>query len=258
MQADAPFLIGLPALIKRGSVISAVTQTARMMHLNRVLKGFMQSNRFYAPLSNDAQAPEVSLISFTEVEAKRLHHHFKHASADGKARALKNAGCAAATQDRKLLQQAVDNCAQCVKYSSLPWRPVVAHPHPTICNDRLAMGLLTANGLTALHIVCLGAHCNRLAPVTVLRAVGSESSRNAFELLYCFWINQMGLCNTLIVDQGKNFASQELHYHCEAYGIRLRPAPANSPWSNGVCEVFIFQQNELYRHCSRKLHIHIL
>lgn len=101
-HADMLFLIGLPAMRKWGAALSAVAQQAQLAFLSRALQGLIQSDRLSLPLSDAAQAPKISSASFTAVEAKRLHHHFKHASADGMARALKNAGRAVTKADRQL------------------------------------------------------------------------------------------------------------------------------------------------------------
>eukprot|EP00172_Hildenbrandia_rubra_P004628 Plantae.Rhodophyta-Hildenbrandia_rubra.ctg9723.p1 GENE.Plantae.Rhodophyta-Hildenbrandia_rubra.ctg9723~~Plantae.Rhodophyta-Hildenbrandia_rubra.ctg9723.p1 ORF type:complete len:306 (+),score=28.12 Plantae.Rhodophyta-Hildenbrandia_rubra.ctg9723:286-1203(+) len=154
------------------------------------------------------------------------------------ARALRHAGRLASAEDRKLLEKTVDQCHQCIRSSSLPRRPAVGYPHPTTFNNRVAMDIFTVNGAKFLHVICLGAHLSRIVPLSIFKSTAEESSTNVFEIFCSFWINYLGVCDALVVDQGKNFVSQEFHYSCEAYGINLKPASTNAPWANGVVEVF--------------------
>lgn len=229
VNIDVPLLIGLPSLRAAKDIIDCDSGSVYFAKYDKYMHGACVSDRLLLsvmPSSNVAQHIDVAL---TELEAKRLHHHFKHVSVEGIARALKNSGRKVTADDRKILSNIVSNCLQCKLSSSLPWRPVVAYPYPTTFNNRIAMDVFTINGMTVLHIICLGTHYSRLIPLSIFNALDKESSKNVFEIFYCFWINQLGLCDIAVVDQGKNFVSQEFYYNCEAYGIVLKPVPTNSP-----------------------------
>lgn len=219
IDVDIPLLIGLPDLHYLQAQISCDTASIWLKRYKAWVRGQYVNDRIVLPIVSglhSSSAARDNAIHVTELEAKRYHHHFKHVSVDGMVRALQQAGRLVSSEDRKILKKTVDACHQCIRSSALPRRPVVAYPYPTTFNNRLAADIFTVNDVKFLRVICLGTHFSRIVPLSIFNAKKSESSANVFEIFYSFWLNYLGLCDMLVVDQGKNFVSEEFHYSCEA------------------------------------------
>ena len=50
------------------------------------------------------------------------------------------------------------------------------------------------------------------------------------------WIRIFGTPNSIYSDNGGEFVSKDVIDFCENFSIKIKTTPAESPWSNGICE----------------------
>ena len=51
------------------------------------------------------------------------------------------------------------------------------------------------------------------------------------------WISIFGTPNSIYSDNGGKFVSKDVIDFCENFNVKIKTTPAESPWSNGICEL---------------------
>ena len=161
--------------------------------------------------------------------AKKLHTQFAHPKPDKLIKLLKDGG-----HGHKYLIKEVkevsDRCSTCIKRQKPPLRPVVSMPMAKKFNDILAVDLKQCGRYYFLMIAdlatrfCQGTVINNKLPATIIRG------------LFKCWITIFGAPRKLLSDNGCEFNNEEVRTLGGHFNMKILTTPAESPWSNGVCE----------------------
>ena len=161
--------------------------------------------------------------------AKKLHTQFAHPKPDKLIKLLKDGG-----HGHKYLIKEVkevsDRCPICIKRQKPPLRPVVSMPMAKKFNDILAVDLKQCGRYYFLMIAdlatrfCQGTVINNKLPATIIRG------------LFKCWITIFGAPRKLLSDNGCEFNNEEVRTLGGHFNMKILTTPAESPWSNGVCE----------------------
>ena len=122
------------------------------------------------------------------------------------------------------------NCQTCQVYQKPPPRPVVGLPMATKFLETVAMDLKFYHGKIILHLIDM---CTRLSAATMIRNKHPDSIVKA---LFQIWISVYGSTERFLMDNGGEFANNEVINLAEKFGIVIKTTAGESPWSNGIVE----------------------
>lgn len=181
--------------------------------------------------------------TFTEVELRRIHRHFSHASARKLYELLKcSTTDTVPSNTLTQLEEIVAACQTCQTFASRPVSFQVRLADKLVFNRRLILDLLwlpTRNPLLprktrpALHIVDQGTRFNAAT------FVDGESSSTIWNAFLRAWASlYVGMPTSMLVDKGSVFVSDEWQYACELNGISLTTTGIESHNSLGPGESY--------------------
>ncbi|KAL6481141.1 hypothetical protein MHYP_G00092210 [Metynnis hypsauchen] len=160
----------------------------------------------------------------------KLHKQFGHASADRLQKLIHSAG----NKDKEcitILQQIVNDCDICKRYSKAKPKPAVGLPLASEYNETVAVDLHELEpGLWYLHIID---HLTRFSAGSIVKTKKPSEIVNSFNHA---WISVHGAPRRLYSDNGGEFNNEEMRDMAENFNIETRTTAAYSPWSNGLLE----------------------
>ena len=130
----------------------------------------------------------------------------------------------------KLLDEIEKNCEICIKYKKPSLKPAVGFSLSKEFNDVISMDLKYINGVTFLHIID---NATRFSAAAV---VNSKRQEEIVDKFIKHWIAIFGAPCMIIPDNGGEFNNNLFTNMAEMFNIRVKPTPAESPWSNGIVE----------------------
>ena len=111
-----------------------------------------------------------------------------------------------------------------------PPRPVVSLPLATQFNEMIAMDLKFYEDVYFLVMVDLA---TRYCSACVIK---DKRSSTIVKNVLIYWISRFGSMKRILVDNGREFDSEEFRNMGETFGITIMNTAAEAPFSNGVCE----------------------
>ena len=157
--------------------------------------------------------------------ALRLHRQFAHASLNQLLSLLKKAGNPW-SQNKELhdeLQKINKECETCQRYRKTSPRPVVGLPMATKFQETVAMDLKFYKDKIILHMMDL---CTRLSAAATLR---NKHPGSIVESILKIRISVYGSSEKFLVDNGGEFANNELISLAKQFGITIKTTAAESP-----------------------------
>ena len=110
-------------------------------------------------------------------------------------------------------------------------RSVVSLPRATPFNDSVAMDLHHLNeNLWYLHFA------DEFSRFSTGATIGNKHPNTVIQIFLKQWISIFGTPNSIYRDNGGKFISKDVIDFCENFNIKIKTTPAESPWSNGICE----------------------
>ncbi|XP_066913250.1 uncharacterized protein [Clytia hemisphaerica] len=164
--------------------------------------------------------------------AEKLHRQFAHPSLNQILSLINKAG-APWSNSKELISEIkrVDKeCTTCQIYRRSPPRPVVGLPMASKFLETVAMDLKFYDKKIILHLIDM---CTRLSAATTIK---DKNPTTVIEAILKTWISVYGSCEKFLVDNGGEFANEELINLAEQFGITIKTTAAESPWSNGIVE----------------------
>ena len=126
--------------------------------------------------------------------------------------------------------QIVENDS-CNLYKKIVSRPVASLPRATSFNDNIAMNLHHLNeNLRYLYFI------DEFSPLSTGATIRNKHPNTVIQIVLKQWIGIFGTPNSIYSDNGGEFVSKDVIDFCEIFSIKIKTAPAESPWSNGICE----------------------
>ena len=164
--------------------------------------------------------------------AIKLHRSFAHPSSDKLLKLVNNAGPQWSNNKdlKKEIINVTQQCQVCKIYKKSPPRPVASLPMASNFQETVAMDLKKYKGRLILHLVDL---CTRLSAATF---IPNKNKETVLREIFKIWIAIFGTPQKILIDNGGEFANDELTEMCGYLGIHLHTTAAESPWSNGVVE----------------------
>ena len=161
--------------------------------------------------------------------AKKLHTQFAHPKPDKLIKLLKDGGHGHKHLIKEV-KEVSDRCSTCIRRQKPPLRPVVSMPMAKRFNNILAADLHQCGKYYFLMMVdlatrfCQATVINNKLPATIIRG------------LFRSWISIFGGPRKLLSDNGCEFNNEEVRTLGGHFNMKILTTPAESPWSNGVCE----------------------
>ena len=110
-------------------------------------------------------------------------------------------------------------------------RPVVGLSKASNFNDTVAIDLhQLGENLWYLHFI------DKFSCFSSAIIVKTKSSKIITEKFLQNWISVFGPPSKIFSDNGGEFLSQDFTDLCENFNTNMITTPAESPWSNGICE----------------------
>ena len=242
VNADVPLLLSKEALKKGKAVTDFQRETIQIYDSEQPM--ICTSSGHYAipikPHSTEL-TPNIVMHIVTDsvnkkTAAKKLHHQFGHPSTKKLVKFVKDSG----EDNEELIKELEDvrsNCDTCKRYKPTPPRPVVTFPLATEFNQTVGMDLkiYKNNAIYFLHLVD---HATRFSAACVIR---SKKAAVIITAIFTIWIAVFGCPQTILSDNGGEFANQDFMDMCHNLSINFITTAAESPWSNGLVE----KHNEL-------------
>ena len=171
---------------------------------------------------------------------KKLHFQFGHPGWERLFRLIKEAKVDQGNKDegieRELKNETKDiseNCEICKKYKRTPARPVVGMQWAQRFNELVAMDLGDIDGKLFLVMIDVATkYCQAIW-------VNNKKPEEINGKFIIKWVSIFGAPQNLITDNGKEFQNEKSLNMTEKLNIKMRSTPAESPWSNGVCEKWV-------------------
>ena len=161
---------------------------------------------------------------------EKLHRQFVHPSKKRLVALLKDAGVWR-DEFQCDLDGIYNKCQTCKLYAKTPARPVVSLPMARSFNEKVAMDLkIWKGGKYILHLV------DMFSRLSVSVFVPDKKPHSIIEKVMVNWVAVWGLMETMLFDNGGEFSNDEMREVASVLGVEICTTPADSPWSNGLCE----------------------
>lgn len=244
VQKDLPLLLS-NSFMKRANMVLDFKHDAAYALGETVNLSTTTSGHYTIPISKPKQLitnlekldeGKIVLISRNEKSnreiAVKLHRQFAHPSLNQLLSLINNAGSPwKDNEDLKSEIKRIDKeCTICQVYRKAPPRPIVGLPMSTKFLETVAMDLKFYDKKIFIHLIDL---CTRLSAATTLK---DKNPGTIIESILRIWISVYGSCEKFLVDNGGEFANDQLISLAEQFGITIKTTAAESPWSNGIVE----------------------
>ena len=220
VKDNVPTLLAMKDMVENGLDISIQRRVVKYKHLEHPLhmENFFLIHRW--------GRGDLAYSLYTETELKRLHRTFGHPTVEALINLLRRANPDEMNAEaRKSLQEITNSCTVCVQNASRPRRfKVTIGSDDLRFNHIIAVDVMYLSGRAILHIVDEATHYNA---ASFLRKMSSAETWKT--IVRCWTAVYLGPPDFLRVDQGTNFVSKEFCASAEAEGIKVLPAPIESP-----------------------------
>lgn len=133
----------------------------------------------------------------------------------------------------QLLKQHSDKCDVCKRYKPTIPRPAVGNlfdPDKMRFNQYVSIDLKHRNGKYILYMIDMVTRYTRACYVQ------DKEKGTVVNKIIELWLPIFGAADTFHMDNGGEFANDEMRELGNRFGIRIKHTPAYSPWSNGLNE----------------------
>ena len=241
---DLPLLLSKSFMKRADMIVDFQSDTAKALG-ETVQLATTSSGHYTIPLTRPKQIitsmgkqDECKFILVSKVSedneyiAKKLHRQFAHPSLNQILSLINKAGPPwNKNEELKTELKRIDQeCSTCQIYRKSPARPVVGLPMATRFQETVAMDLKFYDKKIILHLIDL---CTRLSAATTIK---DKNPPTVVEGILKIWVSVYGSCEKFLVDNGGEFANQELISFAEQFDIYIKTTAAESPWSNGIVE----------------------
>ena len=237
VDSDIPLLLSRTAMKKAQVKLDLENDSAEVLG-KTVALDISASGHYCLPIDRSQELPveEVFAVKLDELNDQelhksllKLHKQFAHPSSEKLRSLLKNADVWDSKYE-SILQDIRDKCEICKRYSVTPPRPVVSMPMASEFNERVCIDLKKWQNKWILHIIDMWSRFS----VSVL--VDSKNTSVIIDNLIEHWVAIFGVMGSILSDNGGEFSSEEMREVASVLNINLCTTPAESPWSNGLCE----------------------
>ena len=242
---DLPLLLSKSFMKRADMVLDFHTDTAKALG-ETVQLATTSSGHYTIPLTrpcqiitkiNKGEECKYVLISKEEQQsnskiAEKLHRQFAHPSIEKLLSLISGAGTPWCNNKELIaeLKRVDKECTTCQIYRKAPPRPIVGLPMATKFLETVAMDLKFYDKKIILHLIDL---CTRLSAATVIK---DKNPATIIEAILKVWVSVYGSNEKILVDNGGEFANEELINLAEQFGITIKTTAGESPWSNGIVE----------------------
>ena len=132
----------------------------------------------------------------------------------------------------KMIDKIIDGCEGCILRRRNPDTPVVAVNMAKDVNDVVAIDLkVLKNGKYILYMV------DCFSRFTQAKIIPNKQPDTIIDAIFEKWISWLGTPNKFLHDNGGEFCNELMLLTTTKLNIETCTTGANSPWSNGTCEV---------------------
>ena len=236
VNRNIPFLISKEEMAKRGFKLDLGTSTievdGEVIPVITTESGLIGISLWdYNEIAIEEQCNLVNLDD-TISNVTKLHKQLGHCSAENLKKITKNANVQGENVN-KVIDQVLADCDACARYKRTPSTPVVGLPMATKFNEVVALDLKQFTGING-YVIYMIDMFSRFCKARVIPNKRPETVVKAFTME---WIAAgMGPPGKILVDNGGEFANNELNDLSEQLNFEVCVTSAYSPWSNGLCE----------------------
>eukprot|EP00795_Rhopilema_esculentum_P002321 gene2321-biopygen11363 len=238
VMSAIPLLLSLKSLKKANAKLNIEKDTAEFFG-TEVPLNFTSSGHYCIPIgkTDEIRVQEVCNVVLSDVmpeERKKilqkLHKQFAHPSMPRLKALMADAGVWKDQYNEELCE-IYDGCQTCKMYKKTPARPVVSMPMASRFNEKIAIDLKSWKGKYILHMI------DMFTRLSVSVFINSKSPPVVVEKIIQHWIGAgWGVMEGIFFDNGGEFNNSEMREVASILNIQLSSTPAESPWSNGLCE----------------------
>ena len=238
VKSAIPLLLSLKSLKKANAKLNIEKDTAEFFG-TEVPLNFTSSGHYCIPIgkTDEIRVQEVCNVVLSDVmpeERKKilqkLHKQFAHPSMPRLKALMADAGVWKDQYNEELCE-IYDGCQTCKMYKKTPARPVVSMPMASRFNEKIAIDLKSWKGKYILHMI------DMFTRLSVSVFINSKSPPVVVEKIIQHWIGAgWGVMEGIFFDNGGEFNNSEMREVASILNIQLSSTPAESPWSNGLCE----------------------
>jgi transposase InsO family protein len=235
VDSDIPLLLSLKSL-KGAGVKLDLEKDEAVIFGRTVSLDFTSSGHYCVPVDK-VQETSVYSVSLEELDSgnrkkaiEKLHRQFVHPSPKRFIGLLKDANVWR-DEFQSEVDQIYDSCVTCKQYAKTPARPVVSMPLASRFNEMVAMDLkLWGGNKLILHMV------DMFTRLSVSVFVRSKRASDIVNSVMQHWAATWGMMGGMLFDNGGEFSNAEMREVGSMLGVNICTTPAESPWSNGLCE----------------------
>ena len=240
VDGGLPWLIGLETMKKLGMTLEMRSKTAMLEELGARIK-LREDNKGHLRLHiRSYQGEELFMEGWSDKDVskvvEKLHRQFGHGSANKLWKLTEDAGWSKGMgekekqETRRLMEEIIAECETCRKYRRNPAKPVVGFSWSHVFNEVVAVDLGEIEGRKFLVMVDMATrYCQA-------RWVVDKTPERVLEGMMDGWIRIFGPPCKVLSDNGGEFQNEKMHEMAGKWNIKVMTTPAESPWSNGLCE----------------------
>ena len=244
VDCDLPLLLGKYSMKQWNLVISTADDTVEITINNMKKKVELYtslSGHWCVNIQPSFPVDSVSVL-FTHLQdmstnekakaAKHLHRQYCHPPFEFLRKVLKSFDeCDA--EFLTLLKKCTTECLVCKRYKPTIPRPAVGNlfdPDKMKFNEVVSLDLKYRNGKWILYMI------DMVTRFTRATYVEDKTKETVVNKIIELWMPLFGAPRTFHMDNGGEFANDEMRELGNQFGIRIKHTPAYSPWSNGLNE----------------------
>lgn len=144
------------------------------------------------------------------------------------------------------IEEVVSRCNECLEKRNKPQKePMVLQPFPNLLYSKVGTDLCEVNGNHYLTMVDYYSNFIEVAPFKTDTRASTVISRIKEN------IARYGIMDTLIIDNGPQFASEELRLFTESYGINHITSSPLHQQANGLAEKAVQTVKQIISKCHK-------
>ena len=244
IQGDVPWLIGKNAMGRMGMHLDIKRNKARIEAFGDMEVMLREDERGHLRMTmREIKEEKVMLEGWREKnhreikrDVEKLHLQFGHGSGGKIWSLLEEAQWTDGVSEekrndmKKMVMEVIANCKVCAKYKRNPAKPVVGFPWSKTFNETIAVDLGEIEGRRFLVMVDM---MTRYCQAKWLKDKRPDS---IMKTLIDGWFALFGAPCKILSDNGGEFQNEKMRIMTERWNIKVITTPAESPWSNGLCE----------------------
>lgn len=238
VDSSIPMLLSLKSLKKAKAKLNLERDTAELFG-TEVPLNFTTSGHYCIPVDRKVgvKVDEVCNTVLSELQQPerkkailKLHRQFAHPSMPRLKALMVDAGVWK-DEYQEELNEIYSSCNTCKLYGKTPARPVVGMPMASRFNEKVAMDLKSWKGKYILHMI------DMFTRLSVSVFINRKTSEEVVENVLQHWIGAgWGVMEGIFFDNGGEFNNDEVREVASLLNVKISSTPAESPWSNGLCE----------------------